>query len=614
MAEEKDTAAPAKRTAGKTGRRKKPEAEHAARAAPQDKDTGSKAQEILEQARTEPKPEWEVAEQVVLLPLDRLRPFKNHPFKVNDEDELMQDTIDSIMAGGVINPILVRPAEDGKFEVVSGHRRFRASELAGKADIKAIVREMDDDTAVITMVDSNLQRENKWIVDPEAAEVVKRIFAMTIEGYGPYQIASKLSEEKILIPAAHFAKHDEGVNKNKTFKDVYGWGSSTIVHILKKREYLGHTCNFKTRKHFKDKKSHYVPENEWTIFENTHEAIIDQQTYDLVQKIRGSVKRYPNGWGEAAPLTGLMYCADCGGKMYVHRVNNGKRISQYTCSQYSKIPVGKLCSTQHRINEDVVLTLISDMLKAIAEYARHDRAEFVRVVQEAQSSQQTAEVRKNRTRLATAKQRLAELETLLCKIYEDNALGKLSDSRYQTLGSQYDSEQSKLTAEVSALEKSIHGYENHEKDADRFISLIDKYESFDNLTIAMLNEFIEKILVHERDRKGSRETTQEVEIYFNFVGRFVPPAFGEVELTPEEIEERRKLEERKDRLHQNYLKRKASGKHQAYENKIKDKRKADIDAKKAAIRAEDIAKGVFIPVCQLPAREPKKGEQTACTN
>lgn len=160
MAEEKDTAAPAKRTAGKTGRRKKPEADHAARAAPQDKDTGSKAQEILEQARTEPKPEWEVAEQVVLLPLDRLRPFKNHPFKVNDEDELMQDTIDSIMAGGVINPILVRPAEDGKFEVVSGHRRFRASELAGKADIKAIVREMDDDTAVITMVDSNLQREN----------------------------------------------------------------------------------------------------------------------------------------------------------------------------------------------------------------------------------------------------------------------------------------------------------------------------------------------------------------------------------------------------------------------------------------------------------------------
>ena len=455
------------------------------------------------------------------------------------------------------------------------------------------------------------EARDQWLVDPEAADVVKRIFAMTIEGYGPYQIASKLKEEKILIPSAYLAQHGEGVNKNKTFKDVYGWGSSTICNILEKREYLGHTINFKTRKHFKDKKSHYVPEDEWTIFENTHEAIIDQQTFDLVQKIRGNVRRYPDGWGEAAPLTGLLYCADCGGKMYVHRTNNGKRISQYTCSQYSKVPVGKLCTTQHRINEDVVLSLVSEMLKAIAEYAKHDRAEFVRVVQEAQSSQQTAEVKKQRTRLATAKQRVSELEVLLCKIYEDNILGKLSDSRYATLDAQYEKEQSELTAEISVLEKAVKSYEKHEKDADRFIALIDKYENFDKLTIAMLNEFIEKILVHERDRKGSIQTTQEVEIYFNFVGRFVPPAFGEVELTPEELEEIRKREERKDRLHQNYLKRKASGAQKRYEDKIKGRKKAEIEAKKAAIRAEDIAKGVFVPVSSLPQREPMKGVQTA---
>ena len=455
------------------------------------------------------------------------------------------------------------------------------------------------------------EARDQWLVDPEAADVVKRIFAMTIEGYGPYQIASKLKEEKILIPSAYLAQHGEGVNKNKTFKDVYGWGSSTICNILEKREYLGHTINFKTRKHFKDKKSHYVPEDEWTIFENTHEPIIDQQTFDLVQKIRGNVRRYPDGWGEAAPLTGLLYCADCGGKMYVHRTNNGKRISQYTCSQYSKVPVGKLCKTQHRINEDVVLSLVSEMLKAIAEYAKHDRAEFVRVVQEAQSSQQTTEVRKQRTRLATAKQRVSELEVLLCKIYEDNILGKLSDSRYATLDAQYEKEQTELTAEISVLEKAVKSYEKHEKDADRFIALIDKYENFDKLTIAMLNEFIEKILVHERDRKGSIQTTQEVEIYFNFVGRFVPPAFGEVELTPEELEEIRKREERKDRLHQNYLKRKASGAQKRYEDKIKGRKKAEIEAKKAAIRAEDIAKGVFVPVSSLPQREPMKGVQTA---
>ena len=154
---EKDSAVSAEETAKKPVRQRKTAAVQEARASPQKKD--DKTQEILEKAKAEPKPDWQVAEQVVLIPLEQLKPFKNHPFKVRDDDELMQDTIDSIMAGGVINPILVRPTEDGKFEVVSGHRRFRASELAGKADIKAIVREMDDDTAVITMVDSNLQRE-----------------------------------------------------------------------------------------------------------------------------------------------------------------------------------------------------------------------------------------------------------------------------------------------------------------------------------------------------------------------------------------------------------------------------------------------------------------------
>ena len=189
----------------------------------------------------------------------------------------------------------------------------------------------------------------------------------------------------------------------------------------------------------------------------------------------------------------------------------------------------------------------------------------------------------------------------------DNILGKLSDSRYATLDAQYEKEQTELTAEISVLEKAIKSYEKHEKDADRFIALIDKYENFDKLTIAMLNEFIEKILVHERDRKGSIQTTQEVEIYFNFVGRFVPPAFGEVELTPEELEEIRKREERKDRLHQNYLKRKANGKQKEYEERTKAKKKAEIEARKQAIRTEDIARGVFIPVSSLPQLGPRKG-------
>ncbi len=453
------------------------------------------------------------------------------------------------------------------------------------------------------------EARDQWLVDEYSAGIVKRIFAMTIEGMGPYQIANRLKEEKVLIPSAYLATHNEGVNKNKTFKDVYGWGSSTIVNILDKREYLGHTVNFKTRKHFKDKKSHYVPEDEWTIFEDTHEAIIDQETFDLAQKVRSKVRRYPDGWGEVAPLTGLMYCADCGGKMYVHRTNNGKRISQYTCSQYTKVPCGTLCKTQHRINESVVLELISDLLKAIAEYAQHDRAEFVHVVQEAQDSHFASDVKKKRNRLIAAQNRQNELEVLLCKIYEDNILGKLPDARYATLDAQYGKEQAELKSEVKALEEFLESHEKNKKSAERFISLIEKYENFDNLTIAMLNEFIDKILVHERDRKGSIQTTQEIEIYFNFVGKFVPPHFMEVELTQEELEEIRKREERKDRLHQNYLKRKASGAQKRYEDKIKTKKKAEMDAKKEAIRAEDVAKGVFVPVCNMPKLEPKIAPQ-----
>ena len=451
------------------------------------------------------------------------------------------------------------------------------------------------------------EKREHWLVDEEAAEVVRRIFSLTLEGYGPYQIACKLSADRIEIPVVHLARFNEGVNRSKPVKDPYGWGSSTIVNILKKREYLGHTINFKTRKHFKDKKSHYVSEDEWTIFENTHEAIIDQQTFDLVQKIRSNVRRYPNGWGEAAPLTGLLYCADCGGKMYVHRTNNGKRISQYTCSNYTKVPCGTLCLTQHRINESAVLTLVSDTLRAIAEYSRNDRTEFIHTVQETQVAQQSADISKKRRHLATAQKRAGELEKLICKIYEDNALGKLPDTRYKALDAQYAKEQDALEIEIAELEKAVTGYEQSQKSAEKFIALIDKYENFDTLTNTMLNEFVEKILVHERSRKGSQDTTQEIEIYFNFLGRYIPPSLQPVPLTPEEQEELRKREERKDRLHQNYLKRKASGAQKRYENKIKAKKKAEMDAKKALIRAEDMKKGVFSTVGQLPKEEPRKG-------
>ena len=191
------------------------------------------------------------------------------------------------------------------------------------------------------------------------------------------------------------------------------------------------------------------------------------------------------------------------------------------------------------------------------------------------------------------------------------SLGKLPEARYMALDEQYAKEQTALASEIKELETALVNFEKSRNSANKFISLVGKYENFDTVTTTMLNEFVEKIHVHERDRKGSIETTQQVEIFFNFVGRYVPPHFGEVTLTPEELEELRKKEERKDRLHQNYLKRKASGAQKRYEDKIKAQKKAEMDAKKNALRAEDIAKGVFVPVSSLPTKEPKKAPSKA---
>jgi len=176
------------------------------------------------------------------------------------------------------------------------------------------------------------------------------------------------------------------------------------------------------------------------------------------------------------------------------------------------------------------------------------------------------------------------------------------------LDEQYSKEQKVLSKEISELETAINGFEKNKKSAGKFITLIEKYENFEEVTVTMLNEFIEKIHVHERDRKGSVETTQKVEIFFNFIGCYVPPKFNEVILTPEEQEALRKREAVKDRLHKNYLRRKANGKQKEYEEKVKAKKKAEMDAKKNALRAEDIAKGVFIPVSTLPKSEPKKAK------
>lgn len=415
--------------------------------------------------------------------------------------------------------------------------------------------------------------KDKWVVDEKAAEIVRRIFNLTMDGAGPYKIAKILEADKIDIPAYHQKKLGYGLHQSKNFEYPYRWCSSTIASILKKKEYLGHTVNFKTRKHFKDKKSKYVSEDKWLIFENTHEAIIDQETFYNVQRIRGNVKRYPDGWGEYHPLTGLMYCADCGSKMYVHRTNNYKNIPYYVCSNYKKVPCGTLCPSAHRIKAEVVLNLIQETLKDIKNYLDEDNEAFIHSIQNEMEEKEKAHIEKKKIRLTESQNRLQELERLMCRIYEDMILNKIPNNRYEILNNQYETEQLTLSKEIKDLELVISRYEKETDKARKFISLISRYENFDNLTNTMINEFVKKIIIHERDRKGSQTSKQKIEIYFNFIGNYEVP---KEELSEEERskleEEERKINERRDRLHQNYLKRKANGKQQEYEERYKERR------------------------------------------
>ncbi|WP_368346893.1 DUF4368 domain-containing protein [Peptostreptococcus anaerobius] len=436
--------------------------------------------------------------------------------------------------------------------------------------------------------------KDKWVVDEKAAEIVRRIFNLTMDGAGPYKIAKILEADKIDIPAYHQQKMGYGLHQSKNFEYPYRWCSSTIASILKKKEYLGHTVNFKTRKHFKDKKSKYVSEDKWLIFENTHEAIIDQETFDNVQRIRGNVKRYPDGWGEYHPLTGLMYCADCGSKMYVHRTNNYKNIPYYVCSNYKKVPCGTLCPSAHRIKAEVVLNLIQETLKDIKNYLDEDNEAFIHSIQNEMEEKEKAHIEKKKIRLTESQNRLQELERLMCRIYEDMILNKIPNNRYEILNNQYETEQLTLSKEIKDLELVISRYEMETDKARKFISLISRYENFDNLTNTMINEFVKKIIIHERDRKGSQTSKQKIEIYFNFIGNYEPP---KEELTEEEKqkleEEERKIKERKDKLHQNYLKRKASGKQKEYEKKYKARREQKKQEKLKVLKRGGI------PVCEM---------------
>ena len=396
-----------------------------------------------------------------------------------------------------------------------------------------------------------------WLIDEEAAEVVRRIFRLTIDGFGPYEIARILFEDKIETPAVYFAKRKIGVWKSKEeFPNPYNWSGFVVGQILSKPEYMGHTVNFRSHKvSYKDKRSVQNPKEDWLIFENTHEAIVDKETWELAQKLRKTPRRIDT-FGEANPLTGLVFCADCGEKMNNHRSRGGKENNPYPtdffdCSTYtlSRQNRYKAC-TGHYITTKNLRTLILDTIRIISTLAISNQEEFIEKVRNASQLRQAEAAKEIKRKLNKERKRIAELDNIIKKLYESFATCKISEERFDSLMAEYEAEQKSLQVSADEADKLLSSFNEDTDRAEKFIALAKKYTDFSELTTMMINEFVDKIIVHAPERIDG-ERTQEVEIYLNFIGHFDLP---EPELTPEELKRQEFLKKERKRSRERYRK------------------------------------------------------------
>ncbi|MDR1765796.1 MAG: DUF4368 domain-containing protein [Lachnospiraceae bacterium] len=383
--------------------------------------------------------------------------------------------------------------------------------------------------------------KNLWLVDDEAANVVRRIFQMTIDGKGPYQIARTFTDEKILRPSAYIALRDGYEIADPD--DQYNWMGLTIKNILSRREYCGDTVNFRSRKEsFKSKKTLRNPENEWQIFTDTQEPVVSREIWETAQKCR-VVRRRLTSTGEPNPLTGLVYCGDCGSRMWGHRGKLAYKYpsqDSYACNQYSQYP--PKC-TMHYITTANLRAIALEAIRAVSGFVKDNEAEFIRLVREESESQTAEGVKESKRRLDRSKRRAGELDKLIKQIYEDKVGGSLSAKRFDILSREYEAEQENLEAEIAALETSLNEYAEDTTKAERFIEIVRKYTDFSELTAPMLNEYIDKIYVFEAEKINNRRK-QRVEVFLNFIGKFTVPADGEpAEDEPfDPVEHRRKIQ------------------------------------------------------------------------
>ena len=398
-----------------------------------------------------------------------------------------------------------------------------------------------------------------WLIDEEAAAVVRRIYQLSVEGHGLSDIANILYRDKVESPAAYLARQGRGPWKSKENIDrPYAWSDFIVGRILSKPEYMGHTVNFRSHKEsYKDKQPIYHAPEDWLIFEDTHEAIVDKDTWELVQKLRGTPRRIDT-LGEANPLTGLVFCADCGAKMYNQRTRGSETkpypSDAYECSSYKLAGQRRtaVCSNHH-ISTKALRTLILETIKVTSAYAISNESEFIQKVRAASEVQQAQAAKDLKRKLNKDKRRFDELDTIIKKLYESYAVGRIGEERFDTLLAGYEQEQTALRQSITESEAALDSFEQDTANVEHFLDLARKYTNFSELTTPMINEFVEKIVVHAPD-KSTGDRVQEVDIYLKFIGKFDAPM---PEPTPEEIAEQERLQKERIRSRERYRRLKA---------------------------------------------------------
>ena len=363
----------------------------------------------------------------------------------------------------------------------------------------------------------NPENPKEWIIDEEAAQVVKKIFTLCMNGRGPSQIADQLEKDKILTPTAY--KNKQGVKTPHTEpENPYRWHESTIVSILERKEYIGATVNFKTYTNsIWDKKQRENPEENRVIFYNTHPAIIEQEVFDKVQEIRQQRHRR-TATGKSSPFSGLVFCADCKQKLYYSTTKYfEKRQDFFTCSTHR---ANKDKCSGHYIRAVVLEDLVWNHMKEVISYVTRYEAHF-RVEMEQKLRLQSEEtIRVYKKRLAQAEKRIGELDRLFIKIYEDNAKGKLNDDRFAMMSKTYEDEQAQLKAEIVNLQKEIEVQERQIEDLEQFIQRARRYTDLTELTPYALRELVKAVYVEAPD-KSSGKRKQRVHIEYDLVG-YIP--------------------------------------------------------------------------------------------